>query len=147
MKFQLFHLSNKGTNNTNYGVLFIGNTYCDDGLNKAECNFDGGDCCNPNANTDYCSICQCHNSSWTIAPTTTPCSGNPSWIGDNYCDDVNNNPGCVYDGGDCCGPNVNTQYCTVCQCLEDSNTTTMTPSTTLSTTSQGNITLIKTSFT
>ena len=38
---------------------YIGNGFCDDGLNKAECNFDGGDCCNPNASTDYCTFCQC----------------------------------------------------------------------------------------
>ena len=25
---------------------------------------------------------------------------------------------CTYDGGDCCGPNVNTQYCTECSCLD-----------------------------
>ena len=25
---------------------------------------------------------------------------------------------CNYDGGDCCGPSVNTQYCTYCQCIE-----------------------------
>ena len=39
--------------------MFVGNGYCDDGLNTAECNFDAGDCCDPSANTDYCSICQC----------------------------------------------------------------------------------------
>ena len=35
-------------------------------------------------------------------------------------DDENNNDGCNFDGGDCCGPNVNTTYCKVCQCLEGS---------------------------
>ena len=25
---------------------------------------------------------------------------------------------CTYDGGDCCGPNVNTQYCTECSCID-----------------------------
>ena len=34
-------------------------------------------------------------------------------IGDGYCDDINNNMNCNYDGGDCCGPNVITLYCTV----------------------------------
>ena len=33
--------------------------------------------------------------------------------------DIHNNLDCTYDGGDCCGSNVNTQYCTVCLCLED----------------------------
>ena len=43
--------------------------------------------------------------------------GTPSWKGDNYCDDQNNNCGCEWDGGDCCGSNVNTQYCSACECL------------------------------
>ena len=43
----------------------------------------------------------------------------PSWHADGYCDNVNNNEACFFDGGDCCGSNVNTQYCTLCQCLEE----------------------------
>ena len=41
-----------------------------------------------------------------------------SWKGDAYCDDGNNNEGCEWDGGDCCGNNVNTEYCSVCECLD-----------------------------
>ena len=33
------------------------------------------------------------------------------WIGDGFCDDVNNNDQCNWDGGDCCGENVYTDYC------------------------------------
>ena len=40
------------------------------------------------------------------------------YIGDGYCDDENNNAGCHFDGGDCCGVNVNTQYCNECICYE-----------------------------
>ena len=43
-------------------------------------------------------------------------SSNPGWIGDGYCDDETNNAGCHFDGGDCCGVNVNTQYCNLCIC-------------------------------
>jgi len=43
------------------------------------------------------------------------------WIGDGYCDDDNNFFDCNYDGGDCCGPDVNTQYCYECICMEDGN--------------------------
>ena len=50
--------------------------------------------------------------------TTTSGSCNQGWIADGYCDDINNNLDCTYDGGDCCGSNVNTQYCNICQCLE-----------------------------
>ena len=42
----------------------------------------------------------------------------PSWHADGYCDDVNNDEACFFDGGDCCGSNVNTEWCTECQCLE-----------------------------
>ena len=36
------------------------------------------------------------------------------WHGDNYCDDgVLNTENCKWDGGDCCGDNVNTNYCSV----------------------------------
>ena len=53
-----------------------------------------------------------------------PC--NLPWLQDGYCDDENNNIDCDYDGGDCCGPNTNTQYCSVCQCLENVTITTST---------------------
>ena len=35
------------------------------------------------------------------------------WNGDNYCDDFLNTAACGYDGGDCCGEDVDTTYCTV----------------------------------
>ena len=54
---------------------------------------------------------------------------NPDWIGDSYCDDSTNNMECNYDGGDCCGPNINTQYCVECQC-QNGNGTTVNPLTT-----------------
>ena len=41
-----------------------------------------------------------------------------SWKGDGACDDGNNNCGCEWDGGDCCGENVNTQFCSACECLD-----------------------------
>ena len=40
-------------------------------------------------------------------------------IGNGYCDDDLNNPGCFDDGGDCCGANIDTQFCTECFCYED----------------------------
>ena len=42
----------------------------------------------------------------------------PMYVGDGYCDDGNNNPGCQYDSGDCCGGSVNKTYCSLCECLE-----------------------------
>ena len=40
-----------------------------------------------------------------------------SWVGDKFCDDGCNNAANNFDNGDCCGPNVNKQYCTKCECL------------------------------
>ena len=37
---------------------------------------------------------------------------------DALCEDSANTYPCKYDGGDCCGPNVNTEDCYYCQCLE-----------------------------
>ena len=46
----------------------------------------------------------------------------PAWVGDGYCDDVTNNMECNYDGGDCCGSDINTQYCSECQCIANGTT-------------------------
>ena len=47
-----------------------------------------------------------------------------SYIRDGYCDDVNNNARCAYDGGDCCaqsvGGPVKKDYCKQCKCLDSS---------------------------
>ena len=46
------------------------------------------------------------------------------WKGDGYCDDMNNNDACDFDGRDCCGVNVNRRYCVECKCLSKSLTQT-----------------------
>ena len=108
---------------------WIGDAYCDDENNNMDCSYDGGDCCGCNVNIEVCNVCVCldpnaSGGSTTCPPTTTTAGGctgiggDPSWIGDAYCDDINNNMDCSYDGGDCCGCNVNTQYCSVCACLD-----------------------------
>ena len=51
------------------------------------------------------------------------------FVGDGYCDDNCNNMDNGYDGGDCCGPDVNTNYCNICQCLDDSMTPSPSPTT------------------
>ena len=43
----------------------------------------------------------------------------PNWHGDGYCDDVTNVEACFFDGGDCCGNDVNTDYCEQCFCYEE----------------------------
>jgi hypothetical protein len=44
---------------------------------------------------------------------------NLEWKGDGICDDKNNHGGCDFDGGDCCGKDVDKDLCTLCQCLEE----------------------------
>ena len=45
------------------------------------------------------------------------CGGKPEWIKDGFCDDRNNNEGCDFDGGDCCGhASVNKRFCRECKC-------------------------------
>ena len=44
--------------------------------------------------------------------------GSPHWKGDTWCDDENNNENCDWDGGDCCGSDVKETYCSICACLD-----------------------------
>ena len=41
----------------------------------------------------------------------------PAYKEDEFCDDQNNFEGCKFDGGACCGDDVNTAYCSECACL------------------------------
>ena len=103
--------------NFNCVEAWIGDGFCDDVNNKAECKFDFGDCCNNN-NTGkhtYCDLCnECE------ILNENPCVN--SWFGDNYCDDYNNNEVCKFDNGDCCdltnkitdNPDKN-KYCEFCR--------------------------------
>ena len=68
-------------------AALVGNGFCNDDTNIAECDYDGGDCC-----------------------------PHPNMVGDAICHDETNHPGCNYDGGDCC-VNVNTDSCSDCNCL------------------------------
>lgn len=51
------------------------------------------------------------------SPTEVQCT-DPDFKMDAYCDDDNNTPECDYDGGDCCGVGVNTEYCDECECRD-----------------------------
>ena len=115
-----------------------------------ECGYDGGDCCGMYVNTDFCQVCQCldpnggggggsgGNSTTGGPPAPTgstsqsPGGCNTAWIADGYCDDINNNMDCNYDGDDCCGCNVMTLHCGECAnlCIDPNVTTTCPQSTT-----------------
>jgi hypothetical protein len=57
------------------------------------------------------------NSASPTASPDCPDELNAAWLGDGECDDTTNIPECGFDGGDCCGENVDTSQCTECQCL------------------------------
>ena len=103
---------------------WVDDNYCDDGNNNEECEWDGGDCCGYDVNSQFCNYCECLDPDFdgpmmtttTIKPTG--CSNYYYWAGDGYCDDITNDEECEWDGGDCCGENVNTDYCIECECLD-----------------------------
>ena len=94
-----------------------GDNFCDDENNNAGCEWDGGDCCGDDVKENYCTACECLDP----AKQCTSTCGSPHWKGDNWCDDENNNCGCEWDGGDCCGDDVKTTYCKDCECLDPSH--------------------------
>merc|ERR1719418_176866 len=65
--------------------------------------------------------------------------GSPQWATDKWCDDENNNADCNWDGGACCNNDFGgwDTYCSACECLEPSTTTTAAPTTTSTTTTAG----------
>jgi len=95
-----------------------GDGYCDDDNNVEECEFDGGDCCGTNVDETFCSKCECLEDVGGGGSGEEGCA-EPSWKGDGYCDDDNNIEGCEFDGGDCCGTNVDETFCNKCECLEE----------------------------
>jgi len=114
---------------------WAGDGNCDDQNNNAGCAYDGGDCCLATVQnnqgivkTNYCDECACLDPNGQgPAPTTAESCGSPSFAGDGFCDDQNNNGACNYDGGDCCVATVDnnqgtvkTNYCDECACLDPS---------------------------
>ncbi|CAN0440595.1 unnamed protein product, partial [Pylaiella littoralis] len=99
-------------------VTGLGNGYCDQDNNKAECGYDGGDCCSctctvPENEWDddysyYCRDFACIDPEATCVDDddiTAEMVANCGWVqgvGNGYCNQDNNNAGCGYDGGDCC---------------------------------------------
>ena len=89
---------------------YIGDGNCDDFMNNEGCSYDGGDCCGPNVNTQYCTECICY--------TDMDCVVSLALIGNGFCNDEANTAGCSYDGGDCCRECINTDLCTECICQD-----------------------------
>ena len=91
--------------------------YCDDENNICSCNWDGGDCCGSDKQYNYCSECKCKDIMYDDATCHAGCA-TKAYVGDDFCDDENNNCGCDWDGGDCCGANKHSTYCDICACLD-----------------------------
>ena len=87
------------------------------------CKVDEGDCdnsleCEGDLNCDVFNECPSNlgfNSDVACCSSETFCS-DPAMMGDGYCWDATNNEECNWDGGDCCGGNVD--YCADCTCLD-----------------------------
>jgi hypothetical protein len=90
---------------------WIGNGYCSDEVNNEGCSYDAGDCCGPNANTDWCTECICYADPDCAAPLEL--------IANGFCNDEANIAGCGFDGGDCCRACINAEFCIECLCYND----------------------------
>ena len=89
----------------------VGDGICNDETNIFTCNYNGGDCCGYNINFEHCAECTCFHQETCLAGV------NHIFVGDGVCNDETNNAECNYDGDDCCGSCVYTEYCTQCACL------------------------------
>ena len=58
----------------------IGDNFCNDEANNANCNYDGGDCC-VDINTNHCIECICYSEDNCVLGYT------PSVVGDGFCND------------------------------------------------------------
>ena len=87
------------------------------------CKVDEGDCdnhleCEGDLNCFLTGECPSNlgfNSDVSCCSSGTFCD-NPAMMGDGYCWDATNTEECQWDGGDCCGGNVD--YCVDCTCLD-----------------------------
>jgi len=103
-----------------YHTSWVGDNYCDDGNNNCGCNWDGGDCCGTANKYQHCTKCACLDPDLPWLQTCTGSCAHSAWTGDGYCDDGNNNCGCDWDQGDCCGEDKKYTQCTECKCQDPS---------------------------
>jgi len=96
---------------------YKGDGNCDDENNNCGCSYDGGDCCGTNVKKNYCQECKCKDPGYKAGACNAKCA-DLQYKGDGNCDDANNNCGCAYDGGDCCGVDVKKAYCKECKCKD-----------------------------
>jgi hypothetical protein len=95
-------------------LTYLGDGYCDSGLNTDNCNWDSGDCCVQSCDTTESFICgqdssyDCRNPEFF---DPSQCNVQyPSRLNDGFCDATTDSNGytdynsqmCSWDGGDCC---------------------------------------------
>ena len=67
--------------------------------------------------TEQCNVCECREQNAKCKSSLSH-----STIGDNFCNDENNNEKCYWDGGDCCGETIKivdqhgNPTCSACAC-------------------------------
>ena len=92
--------------------VLVGDGFCNDETNNENCNYDGFDCCTDELdNFLYCTECVCY-----YEDVCASGDFHHPWIGNGECNDETNIKACDYDGFDCCGSNVDTEYCLECVC-------------------------------
>lgn len=90
---------------------------CFDELNVPQCQYSNNQCCG-DVKLHFCSDCQCKDPRNTQKRTVEKCELYV-FKGNGLCDDVNNIAECDFDGGDCCGNQVQRGQCQSCQCLDE----------------------------
>jgi hypothetical protein len=91
----------------------IGDGFCQDYNNNRHCSFDGGDCCGPCVNREFCTECKCKTGETNKITNAR--------VGNGFCNDETNIDVCNFDGGDCCGTCVNSKYCSECECIGENS--------------------------
>ena len=98
----------------------VRNGYCNDQANNEKCIYDGGDCCGPCINAEYCTACECLGNITASNGISNALAGDHgisnALLGDGFCNDEINTLECGLDGFDCCGANVLDVNCTECIC-------------------------------
>ena len=66
--------------------------------------FDGGDCCGTCVNFGRCKFCECDGN---VTGNGVP----NALVANGICNNETNNKDCNYDGFDCCGSDINQDFC------------------------------------
>ena len=64
----------------------------------------------------------CNTCTFPVCPGGDSCTKETKfavgqWVGDGFCDDMNNKEACKFDDGDCCGISVKKNFCVNCKCI------------------------------